>query len=441
MSEDFKKYLVSACRCNPDQRFLLAVSGGIDSVVMAHLFYENQLKFSIAHCNFQLRGEESTGDQHFVEEMAERMKVKCHVIKFETSAYAKEHGISVQMAARDLRYKWFHELADQYGYDAIAVGHNKNDVAETFLLNLSRGTGIRGLMGMRSRADRIIRPLLYASRLSIAAYAGDHELEWREDSSNTETKYQRNKIRHLIVPAFESINPSFVQNTLDTIERIEQTGALLDFVIQIVKQEVWTEMSDRVLINIIKLRQYPANELLLFELLRDYGISQIDMSELMASFEHISGRQFRTRTHTLTLDREHLIITGKSVDLIPEILIQADTEILTFPVKLRLTFTENSEEFNIPRKRNMAALDAQKIKFPLLLRGWKTGDRFYPLGLKGSKKISDYLINIKLPIPDKSKVRILESGGDIIWLVNHRIDDRFKVTDKTSKILLVEYQE
>jgi len=441
MQEDFEKNLTSTCRCNLDQHFLVTVSGGIDSVVMAHLFYASGLKFSLAHCNFQLRGEESLDDQKFVEALAAKMQVTHHVKNFETAAYANLHGISIQMAARDLRYSWFGELAKKHGYDCIAVGHNKNDVIETLLLNLSRGTGIRGLTGIRPRHENIIRPLLFASRHEILKYASNNALQWREDSSNAETKYHRNKIRHTIIPAFETINPAFMQNVLETIGRLEQTEKILDHMLTQVKQTVWTVLPDRYLIDIEKLKEYPAIDILLFELLREFGVSQLSLASILGSFGSIPGKQFYTRTHCITRDRSHLIITKKMFPVEAETNIELETAHISHPIHLTFSTFEIAVAYKIPSERYCAALDADKVIFPLKLRGWKEGDRFYPLGLAGSKKISDFLINNKIPLPDKRQIWILETAGKIVWVVNHRIDDRFKITAETRKILLIEYKE
>lgn len=441
MLEEFNEYLVSVCEAAPSDRFLLAVSGGIDSVAMAHLFKSGGRDFAIAHCNFQLRGEESQRDQEFVATLSSDLQVPFFVTSFDTGTYASSHGISVQMAARDLRYDWFEELSTKQNFNHIAIAHNKNDVVETMLLNLSRGTGIRGLMGIRPVLKKIVRPLLFASRNKIMLYAGEHGLKWREDSSNLETKYHRNKIRHTIIPAFESINPSFIQNAVDTSKRIEQTGKLLSIILDQIKQELWTESPGRITININKLKEYPANDLLLFELLRDFGISQLSEQMIINSLESDTGKQFHTRTHTFTHDRDYLIVTPKTTPDPCEITIESDTVLLNYPLRLYFDTIEKTAGFKIPGQKNKAALDADKITYPLILRVWKPGDRFYPLGLQGSKKISDYLIDIKVPLPDKKHIWILECQGEIVWVVNHRIDDRFKLTEETRKILIIDYRE
>lgn len=442
ITTSFKKYLVDSCQCALDDHFLVTVSGGVDSVVLAHLFHTNGLKFSIAHCNFQLRGDESEHEQQLVEALAVKYQVPFHVNRFNTAYQAKNKGISVQMAARELRYSWFEELAEKHGYQHIATGHNKNDVVETLLLNLSRGTGVRGLMGIRAHHEKLVRPLLFASRKEIEQHARDFQLHWSEDSSNQETKYQRNRIRHIIIPEFESLNPAFVETTLHTIELLEQTGKILDYTLTRVKESVWTQLPDRVLIDMEKLTSYPGIEVLLFELLRGFGIQQLDIPALIEAFKSTPGKQFHTRTHSLTRDRSQLIITPREIGSGNwEKHIEENVTNIESPIRLAFRIENNAAGFKIPPDRCIAAIDADKITFPLILRNWKAGDRFYPLGLSGSKKISDFLINQKIPLPDKKRIAIIESQGKIVWVVNHRIDDRFKVNERTLKILLIEYQD
>lgn len=441
MLQEFRKYLISECNVVETNRFLVAVSGGVDSVVMAELFKLAGLNFAIAHCNFHLRGEESDADQDFVASLAHRMNVPYFSKDFDTKQYAREKGISVQMAARDLRYAWFLETSVKNNYHFVASGHNKNDVVETMLLNLSRGTGFRGLMGIRARYNNIIRPLLFASRQTIEAYAHEYNIHWREDSSNRQTRYSRNKIRHSIVPAFESINPAFVQNAIDTCRRIEHTGKLLDLALEQIKREIWMALPGKIIIDIEKLKKYPANDILLFELLRDFGVSQLSSEMLINTVETSTGKQFHTRSHTITRDRNHLIVTENISHEFHQILINPDTVLIDHPIQMCFKMAGNGNDKVIPTHRSIAALDADRITWPILLRGWRNGDRFQPLGMKGTKKVSDFLINIKLPLPDKQNVWVLESGGEIAWVVNHRIDERFRVTENTARILFIEFNE
>jgi tRNA(Ile)-lysidine synthase len=439
MFKEFEQYLKETCGCGSGKKYLLAVSGGIDSTILAALFHLSGADFALAHCNFQLRGVESDDDQRFVENLAKELHRPCFVKNFDTSGYSTNQGISIQMAARDLRYEWFNELADQYGFDFIATGHNSNDLVETLLLNLSRGTGIRGLSSISPRHGKIIRPLLFASRDAIKTYAKENNLAWREDSSNAETKYHRNKIRHVIIPAFETLNPSFVQNTLDTAHRLDETEKFLDFTLRQVKQDICTLLPDRYLIDIKKLQQYPAVDFLLFELMREFGVNPAGIHGIIRSLGATPGKQFYTRTHCITRDRSYFIITPSLTQPEDEAIIGLDTAQINYPVCLTFNMMESNPPFRIPEESCIAALDADLVKFPLRLRRWRTGDRFYPLGLKGSKKISDFLINIKIPLPDKKQVWILESENRIAWVVNYRIDNRFKITSETRKILLIEY--
>lgn len=438
MLEDFKKYLIENCGSSLNNKYLLTVSGGIDSVVMTHLFLQAGIDFSIAHCNFGLREEESEADQAFVENLARTTGKPCHLIRFNTLAHASEHGLSVQMAARELRYNWFHEIAEKYGFDFIAIAHNQNDVVETVLINFARGTGIRGLTGINPRVDNIVRPLLFASRRDIEHYAEAEKLAWREDSSNALTKYIRNRIRHEIIPEFVIINPSFLPNAIDTINRLGQTEQLVDYLVNNIKKEVYSEARGKVLIDMEKLKQYPAMETLLYELLRPFGCSQRNIGSIAESFYSIPGKRIITKTHTITRDRYQLIITGNAVPDQTEILIEAETGSINSPLYLVFKNYLN-RDFKIPTEPGYAALDADKIEFPLKLRRWKPGDSFQPLGMKGTKKVSDYLINNKVPLPDKQHVWVLESKNRIIWLVNHRIDNHFKITNNTRKILLIEF--
>jgi tRNA(Ile)-lysidine synthase len=441
MQKQFLSYLVGTCHGAADKKYLLAVSGGLDSVVMTCLFHTAGIDFAIAHCNFRLRGAESDNDQLFVKEMADRLNRKCFIKEFDTAGFAKERGISVQMAARDLRYAWFEELAIQQHIDYIAVGHNRNDMVETALLNFARSTGIRGLSGISPQIGKVIRPLLFATRGQIEQFARLNSLHWREDSSNADIKYHRNRIRHAIIPVFESINPAFMQNAAETINRLAQTEKLLDHLMNEVKQDVWTVLPDRYLINIEKLKELPASDILLFELLREFGISQISMESILSSFSSIPGKQFHTRTHCITRDRSELIITRKVVPVETQVYIGPETALVSHPVHLTFSISEIPKQYIIPSDRSIAVLDAEKVGFPLLLRSWKEGDKFRPLGLGGSKKVSDFLINLKVPRPDKQHIWILETGGKIAWIINHRIDDRFRITNHTRKILLIEYKE
>lgn len=436
MQNAFEISIIQHCGCSPDEKFLLAVSGGVDSVVMAHLFFCAGYRFDMAHCNFSLRGDESDSDQVFVENMAATMKIRCHVKPFDTAGVALKRGISVQMAARDLRYEWFEELAGN-GYDAVAVAHNRNDDVETLLLNLARGCGIRGLTPMRRRQGSIIRPLLFATREEIHRYAMENGLTWREDSSNASDKYLRNRIRHHIIPELTQLNPAFLQHAADMMHRLGQTEKLLDVFLDDVRQKLCTLKAGRLLIDIHKLQEYPSIETLLYELLRDYGCTDLHIGPILESFSSTPGKRFYTRTHCITRDRSHLVVTPIENPTDEELLIGVDTLAVSRPIRLILRQFQADNTFTIPKEPAFATLDADRIDFPLKLRRWKNGDSFHPIGLKGSKKISDFLINSKVPLPDKQHIWVLESADRIIWLVNHRIDDSVKITSQTRRVLQI----
>ncbi len=432
----FEISLFRTCGCSRNDRFLLAVSGGIDSVTLADLFHRLGCHFDLAHCNFSLRGAASDADQAFVEHLAASLQVACHVKTFNTEQYASEKGISLQMAARDLRYKWFSELAAT-GYDAVAIAHNRDDDVETLLLNLARGCGLRGLTGMQARQDKVIRPLLFATRLEIQEYASARKLEWREDASNASDKYLRNRIRHHVVPELTKVNPAFLQHAADMMFRLGQTEKLLGLFIDEVRTRHCIRHADRFLIDMAGISGYPAAETLLYELLREFGCTDLHTVPILESFAANPGKRFYTRTHCITRDRTHLVVTPLGNIPDGEWLIDADTGAVSHPLHLRFRCFQ-AEDYVLPRLASVASIDAGCLEFPLTLRRWKQGDRFQPFGLPGHKKISDYLINSKVPLPDKDNTWVIESGGNIIWLVGHRIDDRVKITSATRAVLQIE---
>jgi tRNA(Ile)-lysidine synthase len=294
---------------------------------------------------------------------------------------------------------------------------------------------------MRARHGYLIRPLLFASRSEIRKFAEVHSLSWREDSSNAETKYIRNRIRHVLIPEFETINPAFLQNASETIARLGQTEQLLNLALVQIKKSVWVELPDKFLIDIEKLIEFPAVETLLFELLREFGCTPLLVRSVMSSLESTPGKRFITRTHSITRDRTHFIITKNAVLSDAELKIDAETAYVTHPINLTLGSISVNPAYTIPPENKYAVLDLDQLVFPLTLRRWRPGDHFHPLGMKGTKKISDFLIDNKVPLPDKQYVWVIESAGNIVWVVNHRIDDRYRISSETSRALLIEYTE
>ena len=438
MLDLFNQYISENRIFQKDEKILLAVSGGIDSMIMTRLFSESDIMFGIAHCNFQLRGKESDRDEQFVKEYAAKYKLAFYHNKFDTTAYAKKNKISIQMAARNLRYKWFEEVRADNGFHWIALAHNQDDVVETMLINLSRGTGIRGLSGMNFKSGRIIRPLLYASRWMIEKYQQDKRIPFVEDSSNASIKYKRNRIRHKIIPEFEKLNPNFKNSAIETIQNIKKIKDLfLDQISEKTNHLIHKE-GDNIQINIHELVDFGHTHTYLYELLIPYGFSHQIIPKITESLNSNSGKQFFSKTHRLVKDRDYLILTSIKKSTGTEYKIESGTKKIEAPVNLRINKIPHSSEFTMPSSDLIATFDFDLLTFPLKLRKWKQGDRFQPLGMKKTKKLSDFFIDQKLSLPEKENIWLLTSEKQIIWVVGYRIDDRFKVSEKSKNLLQVE---
>lgn len=437
MKDKLEEYRVSKSLFSSGDKIIVALSGGRDSTVLLHLLNSSGYKVAAAHCNFQLRGAESEEDEKFVERYCSSLNVKLYKTRFATSEYAEKHGISIQMAARDLRYEWLERIRSGEGFDLIAIGHNLNDSVETLIINLIRGTGLKGLTGIKEKTERVIRPLLFASREMIDQYIRENRVEYREDSSNSETKYTRNKIRHDVLPVFRDINPSFLDSINETTEHLSSAWDIYISAIREKKNEIvkGTESRYRVSTDSLSLLQHA--ETWIFEIFRDWGFGRLQAKEIAGLLSSASGKQLHSDTHTITRDRTELIITRKSKRSPGK-----NIEIKS-PEELKDTFlTDNAEiikadKFSMISDNNYACLDASMISFPLTIRKWEEGDYFYPLGMKGRKKISDFLVDIKVPLPDKDSIYVLEMNGKIIWVAGYRIDNRFRVKASTTDILLI----
>ena len=437
MLDQFNRFVESNSLCRPADRILLAVSGGIDSMVLMHLCFEAGYQAGIAHCNFHLRGTESDGDEEFVKAVAERLQAAFHRQDFNTEQVAQESGVSIQMAARSLRYQWFEEICQENGYDLIATAHNQDDLIETFFINLSRGTGIRGLTGIPARSGRIIRPLLFAPRRSILEYADEHQISFREDSSNASDKYLRNRIRHHLIPMLEEENPSFRNAILDTILKLSETEKLYEQEILQWKQRLVRREGDRIRIPVRELSHHEARRSILFEILSEYNFTSLAMEDILHSLEGPSGKQFLSATHRIVKDREDLIITSLDEVERRRYYLEKQSGWITDPVHLEWMVVEHTGSFQLPKDPRIACLDLQKLQFPLMIRHWEPGDYFRPLGMEGMKKISDYLIDKKVSLPDKEQTWLLASGREIVWVMGYRIDDRFKVRPETRQVLMM----
>lgn len=438
MQKEFQQFIDSNNLCSNKNRLLLGISGGIDSICMFHLFRQLEFPIGIAHCNFQLRESESDLDEEFVKNLANQYDVPFFTIKFNTKEFAENEGISIQMAARDLRYDWFEEIREKHNYDYITIAHNRDDVVETFLINLTRGSGIKGLTGIKPKSGNTIRPLLYASRNEISEFIDKHNLKYREDSSNSSVKYSRNLIRHEIIPLFEKINSGFRETVIENISKLKDTETIYNASIDNARNSILRYENQKLLINLEKLNQLNPLSTYLYEILKPYGFSGAQSIDIINSLEGISGKQFFSATHRLIKDRNDLIIEEIHQIHNKIYYIDQDTENITSPINLNITKQELNDEFEITKSKDIGLFDLDKIEFPLILRKWKKGDYFMPLGMTNLKKLSDFFIDNKLSLIDKENTWILENCNKIIWIVGLRIDERFKISDKTTNILKIE---
>ncbi len=432
-----KSYIYENDLLRKGDRIIVTVSAGIDSVVLLDLLLKLDYSCCIAHCNFHLRDEESDGDEKFVRELAEKNGVAIFVKNFDTSEYSDNNKLSIQMAARQLRYDWFEELRQEQAYDWIATAHNKNDVVETFLLNFNRGTGIQGLTGIKNKNGRLIRPLLFASREDIKKYALSNNLDWREDSSNASVKYSRNKIRHQIIPLFEEINPRFSDTVIENIKKLRDSEEIYLSAIREKRKEYLFREDGYSWIPVNELVKLHPIDTWAYELLKDFNFSTGVVSDIIKSLDSASGKQFFSPTHRLVKDREKLLIHPIREENIRRYYIEDPYREVSEPVSLEMDVIANSPDFIIPNSPEIACLDLDILEFPLLLRKWEQGDYFHPLGMSNMKKLSDFFIDIKLSLPEKESTWILQSGNEIAWIVGLRIDDHFKIRPDSKRILRI----
>ena len=435
MEKAFKNHLKSDLPYLCQSKILLAVSGGVDSVVLAHLCKLAKLNFSIAHCNFNLRDAESDADEEFVLDLAERLDVEVFIENFDTTTFAEDAKISIQMAARELRYHWFEELSTAFTFDYILTAHHANDNLETFIINLVRGTGLEGFTGIKEVHNNVIRPLLSFTRKEIEAYAEEHKLKWREDSSNASNKYLRNKIRHDIIPVLEELNPHLLNGFANTQSHLNDSLNLVEDYIGLIYPEIVDKTMYGYNLKIDILQKLPNTKAVLYELLKTFGFSEWE--DVYQLLDAQSGKIVYSGTHRLIKDRDVLILTEReSEQRKVEYLIKEGEDIIMLPIG-RFSLSEVEEISNIGP--SCVYLNKEKLSFPLVLRKWNTGDIFYPFGMKGKKKLSDFFKDNKLSLPEKESTWLLCSGEDIVWVVNRRADNRFAITDPSQKILKITY--
>ena len=440
MLNDFKKFIAENNLIKPGDRILLAVSGGIDSMVMTHLFLQLGIEIGIAHCNFSLRARESDKDEEMVRKYAADHNIPFYFNRFETKAFAKKRGLSVQMAARELRYTWFEEIRKENRYDTIAVAHNLNDNIETLIINLTRGTGITGLTGMRPASNRIIRPLLFATRQNITGYCNQHRIIFREDKSNADTKYTRNKIRHLIIPVLKEINPSIETTLNETAERFTGINEIVSEYISGLRERISEQKMEFITFNISLLKTHLHNKAVLFELFKPYGITNVMLKDLMTLIDGKTGGQIFTNTHRIIKNRKELIVSHEDIGKVTFYIIKNIPGFRKVPGITSAGYVNITDKFEIPSDPFIACIDSEKVSFPLMIRKWKAGDHFYPLGMKQKKKLSDYFIDNKYSRLDKENIYILESDEKIVWIIGDRIDNRFRITKSTKKALIIKAQ-
>jgi len=431
----FRKFVEKEGLVHPEDTVLLGVSGGLDSVVMTDLFARSDYGFAVAHCNFHLRGDESDGDEHFVAAMASRYGVPFFVTHFDTVKHARLKGISIQMAARELRRRWMEELLQEKGFGCYATAHHLDDEIETFFINLSRGTGFRGLSGYKPKEGRLIHPMLFAYRRELACYATARKLTFREDSSNAQIDYARNRFRHLVIPLLEELIPSFRTTMIRNIERFREGDEVVREKINEMCTRITISNDGEVLIPKSLLEGISPKKLLLTELLKPYHFNAFTVDDIVGALADQPGKMFFSPTHQLVLDREDVMIrkhvpAGEGKD----VLIDENTSFVSLPFEMSMKVVEKEALPELDRTRQVACLDYKRLKFPLRIRRWKKGDYFYPLGMKGRKKISDFLGDQKWTLFEKERAWLLTSGGEVVWIIGHRLDDRFKVTDSTTTI-------
>jgi tRNA(Ile)-lysidine synthase len=446
MKSELKAHLKENLPFLKNKKLLVAISGGIDSVVLTHLLYKLEYDISLAHCNFSLRGKESNKDEEFVVELGKKFQIPTYTIKFDTESYTIEKGISTQMAARELRYNWFSKILTKNKLDYIVTAHQKDDVIETVLINLTRGTGLDGLTGIPEINGNIVRPMIRFTRNEILIYATHKKLVWREDSSNSSIKYVRNKIRHKVVPFLKEINPNLLDTFSKTLENFKNSQEIIKDCIENVREKTMTIVNNDFHFNGEALKKLNNPKIYLYELLKDFGFTEWeDVTNLL---DAQSGKQVFSKTHRILKDRDVIILSEiqKSNDSI-EIEIPKNTSAIQNPISLSFekidipfdTKNHSTKVFSelISTEKETISIDYDKLQFPLTLRKWQKGDYFFPIGLQGKKKLSKFFKDEKLSLIEKENTWLLCSENEIVWVIGKRLDDRFKVTKTTCAILKI----
>ena len=438
--DKFQAYVSRNELFTKQDKILLTVSGGVDSMVLMSLCENCGYNVGVAHCNFQLRGTESDEDEILVQERARKYGIECYNRRFDTTAEMELTGESMEMAARRLRYSWFQELCNKYGYTVIAVAHHIDDSIETFFINLLRGTGLRGLTGIHNQVGRVVRPLMFATRKEIMDYALHKHIPYREDSSNKSTKYLRNKIRLGLTPRIREINPRFPFIMYRNIERLMAAQQFIDCAIDNIYEQVTTFEGGIFTINVEKILNFESREFVIYEILNSrFGFMGDTVDSLCRALsQENSGKRFYSRSHVAYVDRGNIVIAPIEDEDCCEVMVREGQQRAycgNSALYFELCDVDSLTTYNVAD--NVALLDADKIKYPLVLRRWTEGDSFTPFGMNGRKKISDYLIDHKVSMPEKKRQFVMLSEGEIAWLIGRRIGDDFRITSKTERVLRI----
>jgi len=422
-----QNYIEKRKLLNAGDKIIVGLSGGADSVALLHILHRLDYNCIASHCNFHLRGEESDRDEQFAAQFAASLNLPFFKQNFDTLSIAKERGISIEMAARDLRYQWFAALKENQSADAIAVAHHRDDSIETLLLNLIRGTGIKGLTGIQPRNGSLVRPLLCVSKNEILQYVQAKNLPFITDSSNEQDKIIRNKIRLQLIPLLETINPSVREAIIQTIDNLNETAKVYDAEIEKAIQAVYNIGS----ISIPLLKAFPSPESILFELLKNYGFGKDVVREISAAMDSQPGKTFYAPEYYVVKDRDEFLLSPVVQEDEKVYFIQENETFLEIPLRMEIILRKDNTTVDIDKNANTACLDYDKLQFPLTLRKWKIGDKFIPSGMKSFQKLSDFFANRKFSKIQKEKTWILTSKNEIVWIVNYRIDERFKALRAT----------
>lgn len=434
MLSEFKNHLTQKFPFLEGKKLLLAVSGGVDSMVLLDLFNRLNYSIAVAHCNFNLRGEESDLDQKLVDFFCKENDVDFCLNSFNTESYAKLHKQSIQIAARELRYKWFNELIKKNKFDYLVTAHHLDDSVETFLINFTRGTGIDGLLGIPEINEKTVRPLLNFSRESITNYATKNKILWREDQSNASTKYLRNKIRHDVIPILKSKNKDFLNSFQETISHLEEAKSIMQDASEQLKKQVCIVSNYELQLDVIKLISNKNYKAYLYYWLKDYGFTA--WQDVYNLVKAKSGKMVFSENYVLLKDRDYLILNLRKKEELKEYYIFKENKSINYPISL--TFETFENEKSNSEEKNQIIIDLDKLIFPLKLRKKKEGDSFFPIGMNGRKKVSKFYKDEKISMFDKEKIWILENGNqEIIWIIGHRMDDRFKIIEHTKNKLQI----